>query len=58
MTHKGRQELHEGKALAGVALGALMGYTQKGNAQGTVAGATLGGLAGLFAGKTGIQAIQ
>lgn len=58
VTHKGRQDLHEGKALAGAALGALMGYTHKGGAQGAVTGATLGGLAGLFAGNTGLQAIQ
>lgn len=58
MTHKGQQDLHEGKALAGVALGAVMGYSKKGNAQGAVAGATLGGLAGLFAGQTGLKAIR
>ena len=56
MTHRKQGELHEGKALAGAATGAAAGYFKDGKS-GAATGAVLGGLAGLFAGKTGLESL-
>jgi hypothetical protein len=54
MTHNQNGELHEGTALAGAATGAAAGYFKNGKSV-AATGALLGGLAGLFAGKTGLE---
>ncbi len=56
MTHKNQRKLHEGKALAGAAMGAATGYFSKGK-KGAATGAVLGGLVGLFGGETGLESL-
>lgn len=56
MTQKQEGELHEGKALAGSATGAAVGYFTYGPS-GAAAGAVLGGLTGLFAGRQGLDSL-
>ncbi|WP_414837126.1 hypothetical protein [Candidatus Nanohalococcus occultus] len=56
MTHKGNRELHRGPAVAGLALGALTGYSKEGK-NGVAAGAALGGLAGLLAGRKALDTL-
>lgn len=54
--HNRSNQLHEQKALVGVALGAATGYSRRGR-EGAVVGATIGGLAALIAGNQAVNAL-
>lgn len=57
MVHRKQGRLHTGKALAGASLGALTGWSEQQTKKAAATGAILGGVAGLLAGKEGLEAL-